>query len=443
MSKGQGAGDGGRGEIDSPTPHAPRPSPQHLARRILIIGLSNVGDAILTSDVIAAVRRRYPDAHLTLVVGQRATALFADNPRIQTLVDFSMYDSLVGRMKLALALWRYQPHVVIDLRHTLYPFLLKPLSAWRYLRKPPKSIVHMRARHLWKLRTQAPEFAWSPTAKGRGPMAGSLPQAGELEESPMWWAARDAAHVEGLWKRWQLARAPRLVIICPGARSHIKRWTAEGFARVADRLITEARAQVVLSGEPDEEAIVDEIMGLMTHRAASAVGSTTIRQLGVLMRRAHLVITNDSASLHLASVLDVPTVAIFGPTDEQKYGPTSSRHRTLRRTLFCTPCERSLCRFNHECMRFISADEVFIAAKELLEGAGGGRRGAGETSLAAPHRFPLLLRRFPIPRPSPLAPRPSSPSGSWSSGSIVSGMSSSPRPCSMYSTAGFPTHSSP
>jgi ADP-heptose:LPS heptosyltransferase len=318
--------------------------------RTLIIGPSNIGDAILASDVVAAVSARHPDAHLTLVVGRRAKALFAEDPRIHTLVDADAFASGSGRLRLALALWRYHPHVLVDLRHTLYPLLLKPLSAWRYLRQPPRGLRHMRERHLWRLAVQAPGIR---AGQEDGPPALRLTD-------------KDLAHVNGLWRRWQLDRAERIVIICPGARSHIKRWTAEGFARVADRLIAEAGATVILSGEPEEKPVIDEIAGAMGRRAHSAVGLTTIRQLGGLMQRAHLVVTNDSASLHLASAARVPTLAVFGPTDEAKYGPAAPRHRTIRRRLFCAPCERSLCRFNHECMRFIRADEVYDAARDLL-----------------------------------------------------------------------------
>jgi ADP-heptose:LPS heptosyltransferase len=351
-----------------------------LAKRVLVIGPSNIGDAILTSGVIAAIHTRYPEAHLTLVVGERAQALFSDDPRIHTLVDADLFDFPVGRLKLALALWRYQPHVVVDLRHTLYPFLLKPLGAWRYLRQPPKTLSHMRDRHLWKLRAQVPDMASSlpqpstSTAQGQRSPTGS---ADATDGTSLWFTAKDTAHVDGLQKRWHLDGARRFVLICPGARSHIKRWTAEGFARVADRLITEAHAQVVFSGEPNEESIVEEILGQMDQPAYSAVGLVTIRQLGVLMRRAHLVITNDSASLHLASCLQVPTVAIFGPTDATKYGPTSTQRRTIRRSLFCAPCEQSVCRFSHECMRFIAPDEVCHAAIELL-GRGRGDMGQQE-----------------------------------------------------------------
>jgi len=321
-------------------------------QRVLVICPSNIGDAILTSTTVAALSAAYPTAHLTLVVGERARALFADDPRIHTLMDTSHFDTPPGRLKLFVTFWRYQPQVILDLRHTLYPVLLKPWHLWRYLRQPPATMLHMRDRHAWKLRTQVPDAA------------AALPR---VERAPLRFSPQDLTHIDGLTKRWGLDKAQRVVIMCPGARSHIKRWLSEGFAHVADRLIEECRAGVVFSGEPEEESIIEEVLGLMRHKARSSVGLTTIRQLGVLMQRASLVITNDSASLHLASAVDAPTIAIFGPTDAAKYGPTSSRHRTIRRTLFCTPCEQALCRFSHECMRFISADEVYRAACELLD----------------------------------------------------------------------------
>ena len=351
-------GDRGRETDVLPVSRAPCPAPPSSGKRLLIIGPSNIGDTILAARAIDAVRRRWPEAHLTLVLGERAQALYSGDPRIQTLIDADHYKSGVARLRLAWALWRYQPHVVVDLRHTAYPFLLKPLSAWRYFRQPPRRVVHARDRHLWKLRAQAP-------------------QAGGAAATPagaLWRPPKDVTHVEQLCKRWQLDAAAPLVIICPGARSPIKRWTTAGFAAVADRLIEERSATVVFSGEPKEELVIREVEQLMRRRAHNAVGLVTIRQLGLLMERAALVITNDSASLHLASLADAPTVAIFGPTREDRYGPTASASRTIHRQLFCTPCEQPRCAFNHECMRFVSPEEVLKAALELL---GQGARGKG------------------------------------------------------------------
>jgi ADP-heptose:LPS heptosyltransferase len=332
----------------------------NLSQRVLIIGPSNVGDAILASPAVERLRYAYPGAHFTLVAGDRAGLVFTEDPRIQSLVSQDLYDSAAGRIKLALLLWRYRPHVVLDLRGTGYPLFLKPWSAWRYLRRPPAHLVHARDRHLWKLAAQVPNAASGATPLSAGSQADS---------TPGWslrFSSRDAAHAETLWRRWGFDAETRVVVICPGARSHIKRWTAAGFAQVADRLIQDHGVRVILSGEPDEKEVIDEVQRGMRERAQTSIGLTTIRQLGLLMRRACLVITNDSASLHLASAMGVPTVAAFGPTDDRKYGPTSARRQVLRRRLLCAPCELSRCRFNHECMRFLSAEEVYRAATQLL-----------------------------------------------------------------------------
>ncbi|MDP3766460.1 MAG: glycosyltransferase family 9 protein, partial [Dehalococcoidia bacterium] len=254
--------------------------------RVLVIGLSNVGDAVLSGDAITALRRRYPEAHLTLVAGERACALYRDDPRITTLVNMDQFSSPAGYVRLAWALWRFKPQVVVDFRKTVYPVLLKPATAWRYFRRPPASITHMRQRHLWTLRMQAGVAA-------------------EPDGEAVWLSPNDCAHAEALKRKWQLDPARPLVVICPGSRNHTKRWLAEGYARVADRLQEEG-AQVVFSGEPAEEEVIGQIQQLMRAPARSLVGSTTVRQAAAIIAGAALVITTDSAALHLASALKVP-----------------------------------------------------------------------------------------------------------------------------------------
>ena len=124
---------------------------------------------------------------------------------------------------------------------------------------------------------------------------------------------------------------------------------------------------VVFSGEPDEAPLIEEIRTGMRHPAHNAAGRTTLTQLAALMQRASLVITNDSAALHLACAVNTPCLALFGPTDPRKYGPTGPQDRVIQRRLFCVPCEQALCRFNHECMRFIPVEEVVDAAKQMIE----------------------------------------------------------------------------
>ncbi len=320
-------------------------------RRVLIIGPSNIGDGILISDSIARASQAFPDAQLTLLLGERACVLFEEDPRIHLLVDLDRHSDVASRLKLFLRLWRQAPQVIIDLRHTVYPLLLKPWRFWRYLRRPPKTIVHMHDRHLWHLKVQAPEI---------------LRQAPQAPLAAFWLGPKDHAQVQQLLRRWNLSERAACALICPGARSHLKRWPAEGFAAVANRLHKELGLKIVFSGEPDEEPIIDEIRHLMTAPSHSTVGLVTMRQLGLLMRRMSVVVTNDSASLHLASAMDRPVVAVFGPTDERKYGPWGAIGRVVRRRLFCAPCEQAQCRFSHECMRYVEADEVVDAVRQVL-----------------------------------------------------------------------------
>ncbi|MBI2885416.1 MAG: glycosyltransferase family 9 protein [Candidatus Omnitrophica bacterium] len=320
-----------------------------MPMRILVIGLSNVGDAVLMSPVIGAVRAAYPQAELALVVGERARAVFARDPRITTLLSLDEAGKGRNRLKLLWWMWGYAPDLFIDVRQTLLPLVWKPWRAWRYARPVPKAITHMRDRHLWRLRAQV----------GR-----ELPLP---EGPPIWIAPEDDAAADRLLQHRGIQGARRVVILCPGARSHTKRWYGDRFAAVADRLIQELGVDILLTGEPDEAPIIDEVAGAMRRQAHSAVGSTTVPQLAALMRRAALVVTNDSASLHVASAVGTPTLALFGPTDPRKYGPTAPRSRAIHRRLFCAPCEQALCRFHHECMRFISIEDVVNAAKELLQ----------------------------------------------------------------------------
>jgi ADP-heptose:LPS heptosyltransferase len=314
-----------------------------------VIGLSNIGDGVLMSPVIQSLSERYPGAELTLLVGERARAVFEGDPRISRLATAEAFEGAWGRLRQAAWLWRQHPDLLVDLRQTALPLIWRPWRFWRYARPVPASIIHMRDRHLWRLSQQL-----------HHPLAPALPHS-------LYIAPEDRAVIERLLARWSVDTKKPLIVIASGARSHTKRWYADRFAQVADRVIEAHGVEVVLTGEPEEAPIVHEVLGAMRHRAHSAVSLTTLRQLAALMERAALVITNDSASLHVAGAVGAPVVALFGPTDWRKYGPTGPRDRVIRRRLFCAPCEQALCRFSHECMRFISVDEVVQAASAILE----------------------------------------------------------------------------
>jgi lipopolysaccharide heptosyltransferase II len=168
------------------------------------------------------------------------------------------------------------------------------------------------------------------------------------------------------------ARGP-VVAIHPGARNGTaKRWPMRHYAELGDRLSRELDAFVVVTGAPNELALSHEIMRRMTAPAFDLTGKTSLQELVALMAESDLVITGDSGPMHIACAVQTPTIALHGPTEPAQSGPTGDLAVILRHQLWCSPCYDSSataeCRFgNPVCMKLISPDDVFAAARTQLE----------------------------------------------------------------------------
>jgi ADP-heptose:LPS heptosyltransferase len=154
----------------------------------------------------------------------------------------------------------------------------------------------------------------------------------------------------------------------PGAKSPIKKWGQDAFALVADRLKTECGTDIVFIGADNDKDTVAGVMAKTKRNHHSFAGKTNIRQLASLIKRSRLIITNDSAPLHIGCAVGAKVLAIFGPTNPKRYGPTGEFDLVVSGKLHCSPCEKAQCEYAHECMKQISAEEVFDNAKIMVEG---------------------------------------------------------------------------
>lgn len=302
-----------------------------MAARILVISLTNIGDAILTTPVLDTLHRRWPRAPITLLVGPRAVPLFERDPRVAQVVAYDKTASLGARLTLWARLWATRFDLVVNLRH-----------GWR-----PAPAGHRIQAHLDVVRRMG------LVVDGAAPKIFVGP---EDEAAAASWLADQPPGLP-------------LVAVAPGARSHLKRWAVEGFAAVCDALMAEDGVQVLLVGDAEDRAIAEQVIQRMRQSPMDLTGRTTLRQLAAVVRRAALVLTNDSACLHLATAVGTPVVALFGPTDPVKYGPTGPADRVVRLGLVCSPCERALCPYGHECMQWLPVRDVLNAVRSVLKGA--------------------------------------------------------------------------
>ena len=314
-------------------------------KKILVVSLTNLGDAILSYPAIHALWAAYPNAQFHLLVSSRNRELFEGNSQVSRIWVRQKRAPFYEQAALVAQLMGERFDLVVDFPNSMIPGFLWGAKRAPFFRKPPPPDEHRAQTHL---NLVAALVGVPPLFKGvRMPY-------GPPEEAAV--------------KVW-LEPNRRPVVMVPGARSHTKRWSASGFARVGDRLAREQNAQILLAGEPAERPIAGEVRACMKQPAVDLVGKTTLRQLAALLARTKLVITNDSAGLHAAEVMSVPVVAIFGPTDEKKYGPQNPRSLVVRRHLVCAPCEKALCAYDQECMRWVTAEEVYAAAVKILEAA--------------------------------------------------------------------------
>lgn len=315
-------------------------------KRILVITLSNAGDIILTTPVMRALAKAFPGSRLDVMVGPGGKEIFEKDPAVFKLIIYDKHMPIADKRRLQLKLKKLKYDMVVDIRNTIFPLLIGPKYRTHTIQRFPDALIHKRERHLYLLKPFGID---------------------NLDEKPyIFIPESDEFYVESLLKENRIDGP--FVVINPGAKSHLKRWTAEGFAKAADRLISEAGINVIFTGLEEDKKVVDDIIAKMRAKPVNFVKKTNIRQLAALLKHSKLLITNDSAPLHLGCAAGVKVLALFGPTDPKKYGPTGEFDVVLNKKLSCAPCETATCSRNYECMKLISPDEVFDAAKMMLEG---------------------------------------------------------------------------
>jgi lipopolysaccharide heptosyltransferase II len=160
---------------------------------------------------------------------------------------------------------------------------------------------------------------------------------------------------------------PLKIGLCPGAEyGPAKRWLPERFAEAAAKITAQSSAQWILLGTKQDAAIGEQIAAAIGDHCVNRIGQTTLEELIDELRRCSLLLTNDTGTMHLAALLGVPVVAVFGSTEPRLTGPLGNGHIILRHHVECSPCFLRECPIDFRCMKAITADEVADAVLSML-----------------------------------------------------------------------------
>ncbi|MBI4847396.1 MAG: lipopolysaccharide heptosyltransferase II [Nitrospirae bacterium] len=347
--------------------------------KILIRGVNWIGDAVLTTPSIRAIRRAYPDARISLLVKPWVSEIYKEDPDINEIILYDeSYKGLAGKLKLAKKLRQGKFDITILFQNAFDAALITWLAGI------PKRIGYKRDGRGFLLTTAIPVTKDILSQHQVCYYLDLLKAIGiETKEIHPYIYLSDG---ERQWARNTINPQPpnpnpRLLIgINPGATyGSAKRWMPERFAEVIRRIIDEANGRVIIFGSKSEVDIADEIVKIVRSQKSEVrsqwgeegllnmAGKTTLRQLASLISECDAFITNDSGPMHMASALFVPVVAIFGSTNKMTTGPFGEGHRVIAKDLSCSPCMERECPEGHlKCMTEISADNVFAALKEVL-----------------------------------------------------------------------------
>jgi len=351
--------------------------------RILLIRPDHIGDLLFTTPALRFLRGRLPNAHIALMVGPWAEAVVRNNPHLDEIIT-CQFPGFTRRPKGSFfAPYRKLLRMLPSLRERAFDLAINlRFDFWWgalliYLAGIPQRIgfdiaecrPFLTARVPYKGIKHEVERNIALVAEAVGEReAEQVP--GPLEFSP---TEEDRCFAESYLKARGVGEGELLVCIHPGAGAPVKLWREEGFARVAQALMQEKSAKVILTGSEAERKLAEGIARQMTDQPIICLGETTLGQLAAIMRRSALVIGVDSGPLHLAVALHVPTVHLFGPVDERSFGPWGdrARHIVLTSQMPCIPCNRLDYAPDeldeHPCVRAIAEEEVLAAAKSLLQ----------------------------------------------------------------------------
>ena len=337
-------------------------------QRLLLVTPNWFGDTLFATAVTRAVNERVPRLHLAVLCVPRSAEILCGNPRVNELI---IYEER-GKDRGPLAKWRLIRRLragAFDGALLLRPSLSRSCLLW--CAGIPRRVGHAAPGKDWWL-TDRVALPATPEHRADSYL--------RLLAAFGWTVSSDVSceffvsdNDRALVRQWLHAQGvmndQRLVVLHPAGNWEHKRWPAERFAAVGDALRDAHGAQIVITGGEADRALAERVRAAMRTDAIVAAGETTLRQLGALVERADLIITNDSGPLHIAAALKRPFVALFGPTSPSLTGPY---HPACGRVLHHPDCCPTIpCyapnRPPHAGMLSLTVDEVVEAADALLK----------------------------------------------------------------------------
>jgi heptosyltransferase-2 len=349
--------------------------------KILVVQPNWVGDAVMATPTLRALRELYPKAHIAYLMRRYVKSLYGGMPWADQFITYrtGRTHSKTGKglLDLAARLRAARFDLAILLPNSFKAALLCKVA------KIPQVVGYERDGRGFLLSDKLlhvkdrGKFIPVPIIKTYMGLAHYLGSTNRDLKLSLFVTESEAREGSELLSRCGLdpqlnrpgaAGEPPLVLLNVGAQyGAAKCWRPEYFAELADKLIDDPHATVLLSGTSREKIIIESIKRCMRHAALDLSNKgITLGSLKEVVRRCDLMVTNDTGPRHIAAAFDVPVVTIFGPTYPQWTEIYFEKERKVSVKVFCGPCQKKVCPLDHRCMTRVTPAMVFEASMQLL-----------------------------------------------------------------------------
>jgi len=327
----------------------PKNIKEYKLRRILIIGLSCLGDNLLLTPSIKKIKDAFPDASFDVIIGPRSVDFAIDNPWFS---QYFVYNKKKGLLKLIMKVRKNRYDLIVDFRNSLIPYFLRGKYKLTFFLKEffsDKTFTHEAERTLSFIE---PFFGREKNIQLYFPLNKVYKEKGEE-----------------ILLKYGIKRSDNIVALCPGANFEGKRWDKNKFAQLGKELFRYYDIKIIAVGSKNEILLANEVIQKIDNKNAfNLAGQTNIRELAAILEMSSLLITNDTGTMHLASAVGCPIVAIFGPGNPYRYGPIGVKNQVVHSGMDCFPCKvESKCKIDFECLKRINVEHVLKSAMLILD----------------------------------------------------------------------------
>jgi len=322
----------------------------------------------MTTPAIRAIRKRFPNSHVSLLAKPWVMPVFENSEHIDRLLiydDKGRHKGIFGKFRLARDLKKYHFDAAILLQNAfeaaLITFLAKIPLRVGYNTDVRQLLLTHAVSCTDEIKKQHQTDYYLNIIRGIGMKEDNRALYLELNQ-------RDRLRAEKTLLEQHLSLDDKIVGINPGATyGPAKQWPLDRYAHLADKIQAFTGGRIIIFGGPNDRKLGKKISQKMQHRPIDLSGKTSLGEAMALIERCDLFITNDSGLMHVAAALDVPLIAVFGSTNSITTGPLSQNSRIVQVPLECSPCLRPECPKGHlNCMDQISVEMVFSGVKDML-----------------------------------------------------------------------------